>query len=334
MSDVALKVNEQTFGEVFNKLWPGFKAPFDEEVSALLYLRIEGEFHIVGAGKVEFNDGDTFTASEIDLAWDKLILHVGIDIPTITVGKFCIMELPPALKLILGVDCIEFPGGEVFTASPEYKIKLNLNAIVQFLVTEISTIADIEVKKGSKDGQDYWGIHLDPEAVNVDLVDIEDTLGQADALVVAGIAAAVKYINTIVPATFVIDVLLGVVGFSSLSEYILDILDIQDDVEEWLMRTLKVSIGIDQIIYQILLDFLLSSAPLYKIDDPISLMKEEIDGDVTGYGGFGTDGNAPPPPPPPPPSNGVTLNRVLAKVNQPDVVFSNDEMVVTFDFGN
>ena len=26
MSDVTLKVNEPTFAEVFNKIWPGFKA--------------------------------------------------------------------------------------------------------------------------------------------------------------------------------------------------------------------------------------------------------------------------------------------------------------------
>ena len=331
MGDVTLKVNEPTFGEVFNKLWPALKAPFDADVSAFLYFRIEGEFHIVGAGKVEFNDGDTFTASEIDLAWDKLILYVGIDIPTITVGKFCIVEIPDDLKPFLG-DCIEFPGGDIFTASPEYRIKLNLNAIVQFIITEISTVASIDVKHGSKSGQDYWGIHVNPEAVNVDLVDIEDTLGQADVLVAGAIAAAVVYIESIAPAAFAIDVLLGIVGFPSLSEYILDILDIQDEVEEWLMRTLKISIGIDQIIYQFILDFLLEDSPLYKIDDPVKIASGDTDDNTAGYGGFGVDGLAPPPPPPP--ANTVTLSKVEARVNQPDVMFTDDEMVVTFDLGS
>ena len=77
----------------------------------------------------------------------------------------------------------------------------------------------------------YWGIYLDPVAVHVEPIDIQDTLGQSTVLLIAAIDAAVQYIYSIAPEAFVIDALLGIVGFPSISEYILDILGIQDSVE-------------------------------------------------------------------------------------------------------
>ena len=123
-----------------------------------------------------------------------------------------------------------------------------------------------------------------------------------------------------------IERLLSVLGFPSLSEYILDILDIQDDVEEWLMRWLNMSIGIDQLIHQALLDAVLKGTALYKIDDPVTLMSEDVASDPTKYGGFGPSGEDAAT------AATVTLAKVAVRVLKPNVEFNDHEMVVTFDF--
>jgi hypothetical protein len=332
MSDVTLKVSEPAFGAVFNKLWPALSLPFNGSGSwAGLWGSVDGQFHVVGAGDVEFNDADSFTASEIDLNWDKLILKIGIDVPSIKVGKFCLLEVPDFLTDWFGSGClVEFPGGTLFTAVPDVYIKLNLNAIFQYIITEISIIGRIKVNYTTSTPPDsnYWGIYVDPIAVNVDPIDIQDTLGQSWILVAAAIDLAVQYIYSVAPATFVIDALLGVLGFPSISEWILDILDIQDDVEEWLMRWLNTSIGIDQLIYQALLDDILAGSALYEIDDPAKLIDEIVPSDPSKFGGYGPDG-----------TDGtttatVTLSKVQVGVLQPNVSFTDHEMIVTFDFAS
>jgi hypothetical protein len=331
MSDVTLKVSEKTFGEVFNKLWPAFKAPFSGDGSwAGLWGAVEGQFHIVQAGDVEFNDANTFTASEIDLQWDKLIFKIGIDIPTIKIGKFCLLPTPDFLKDFFGSDdcLVEFPGGQLFTAVPDPYVKFNLSAIFQYIITEITIISKVKMQFTTEPPPDsnYWGIYLDLVALHVEPIQIQDTLGQSTLLLIAAIDAAVQYIYSILPATFVIDVLLGIVGFPTLSEFILNILDIQESVEEWLTKWLNIPIGIDQLIYQKLFDAVLSDTALYKIDDPVTLLTELTPSDPTNYGGFGpsgADGTMP---------AVVTLAKVTANVLQPAVTFTSHEMMVTFDF--
>ena len=331
MSDVTLKVSEKTFGDVFNKLWPALKLPFSGDGSwAGLWGAVEGEFHIVKAGKVEFNDSNTFTASEIDFQWDKLIFKVGIDIPTIKIGEFCLLPTPDFLKGWFGSDdcLVVFPGGEFFTAVPDLYIKLNLSAIFQYIITEINIISRVKMQYTTSTPPDsnYWGIYLDLVALHVEPIQIQDTLGQSTLLLIAAIDGAVQYLYSIVPGTFVIDVLLGIVGFPTLSEFILNILDIQESVEEWLTKWLNTSIGIDQLIYQALFDAILSGTALYKIDDPVTLLSEDTPADPTKYGGFGpsgTDGKI---------SAIVTQPKVTVKVLEPTVAFSTHEMRVTFDF--
>jgi hypothetical protein len=145
------------------------KPPFSGDGSwGGLWGAIDSEFHIVKAGKVEFNDANTFTALEIDFKWDKLILKVGIDIPAIKIGKFCLVPVPDILESYFGDDClVEFPGGELFKAVPDLYIKLNLNDIFQFIITEISIISKVKIEHTSKPPDpDYWGIYLDPVAVD------------------------------------------------------------------------------------------------------------------------------------------------------------------------
>src|SRR5262245_60122937 len=127
MSDVTLKVSEQTFAEVFNLVYPGQSKKFKgespgakdagiktdesstETSKSKTYLHVtvpwfavDAELHLVGANGIEFNDGNTFTINEIDIAWDKLILKVGLDIPTMKFGGFCLFKVPKSVPVFGG----------------------------------------------------------------------------------------------------------------------------------------------------------------------------------------------------------------------------------------
>jgi hypothetical protein len=149
--------------------------PFKELASTEpgIAIDIEGEFHIVKAGDVESNPSDTFTASEIDLNWDKLVLRPGIDLPEIQVGKFCMVKMPTDLQWLFGdADClVEFPGMTLFTPKLDVDVKLDLTSIFEFITSEISIIAKVDVKHIVKPPDPHhWGIFVVPEAVNVDPV--------------------------------------------------------------------------------------------------------------------------------------------------------------------
>src|SRR5687767_14902378 len=118
MSDVTLKISEQWFGKVVHKLFvatmpnipfkgesPGSDILVSEETEEgkkiktylhvpLPWFGVEGQFHIIGAEDIEFNDSDTFTINELDIAWDKFIFKAGLDIPKLKFGGFCLVEVP------------------------------------------------------------------------------------------------------------------------------------------------------------------------------------------------------------------------------------------------
>src|SRR5215470_1442410 len=114
MSDVMFSVNENTFKAVFNKLYPTVKLPFDgSNALGPVWFGVEGEVHLENAGDIDFEDSDTFFLSEQKIGWDKLVLRLGFNLPTITVGKFCVLRMPDDAPILGGECLVEFPGGEL-----------------------------------------------------------------------------------------------------------------------------------------------------------------------------------------------------------------------------
>lgn len=356
MPDVTFKISEQTFGEVFNKVLskadiPLFKgeSPISEEAGiktseestgtskkAKTYLHVplpwfavEGKIHFAGANGVEFNDGNTFTINELDIAWDKLILKVGLDIPARKFGGFCLVRWPEDVPFYGGKCMVSVPKVELFTKAPDIEIPLDLSPIFEFIITEISAICSLELRLEDIKGEKFWAIYAEPIAVDADFVDIHGTLGQAPALVGAAVATVVLNFQAAFPAAWVMDAFLGFVGLPTMTSLVLDILDIHDDIEEWLMKALDQSIGIDNLLMEVIFDAILDGQELFKTPKLFEAVKEKkvLSNEVGGYA------EVPPPVPPPgPPPTEVTLAPVKFPIAKPQVQFDDDEMVLTFDF--
>ncbi|WP_225772117.1 hypothetical protein [Inquilinus sp. Marseille-Q2685] len=321
MSEVTFSVSERAFTAVFNKIYPSVQLPFDgsNTVAGIIWYGVDGAIHIEGAGEIRFEDGNTFLLKELKIGWDKLILRLGIDIPELTIGGFCLIRAPRGTPFIGGHCIVPFPKISLFTAKPDIgPLTLNLNAIVAYLITEISGRFSIGIRK---DG-DFQKIYADPQAVDVDPISISDTFGKLPTIVQAGVAAASAQMLALVPAAWMADVILSLLGAPTVTAYLLDLLDIHDDMEEWLMDVLHVSIGLDNLLYQVIFASMLERTELFKIEDPYPFVPA-MKLDTADFGGF----------PVVPATPDFMMPEVAAAILNPSVQFEAGVMTVRFDFG-
>ena len=88
MAHITAQITEEFFARLLTRaLSTQPSVTFSEPAAgSLVWFGATGKFHIAGCDGVEFEDGDTFLLSELDLAWEQLNLELGLDIPSFEVG--------------------------------------------------------------------------------------------------------------------------------------------------------------------------------------------------------------------------------------------------------
>ena len=321
MSDVTFVINEPTFNAVFSRALVSLgKRPFDGSTSVgPLWLGVAGVIHIDDPGDIDFEDGDTFLLNELDLGWDGLILRFGIDLPTTRIGDFCVFRFPDDTPFVGGECFFEFPGVTLFEGAPDIgPLKFNLNSIIPFIVTEISGRFTIAIRP---DGA-FQSLYADVEAIDVDPISINDTFGKLPAILKAAIVACAAVVVSKVPQVWLIDALLGILGVPSVTQWILNLLDIGDDAEEWLMDKLNFSIGIDDLIAQAILDLVLKDTALFTLEDPFPFIPD-MTALTEDFGGW---------PGPAPTTPQFAISKVAAGITNASAAFDEDHLSIRFDF--
>lgn len=213
--------------------------------------------HLEG-GTVDLRADNTVRISELDLRWDRLKFILGIDIPEICVGGGCI-DLPwPIPDLCLPRVC-------VFSDDPDISIEPDLAA---FVAQEVSFTGSLLAKyhiSTTPGESNQWQIFIDPQTIDVDLFDFPDIVGNLieDALT--------DLITALIPGGPVRDLIIAIIG--GITDLIRDILDIPDDLQEWLSDLFNVSFGLLDFIGTLILDYFASDNPIYRIDDPFQIME-------------------------------------------------------------
>lgn len=264
---------------------------FSENAVKELFKTVRDSIHIVKSGgstgtfSATYNAGirltggiidlkgspDEIKINELDVVYDPLSVNLAVNIPEIKIGGFCIIPNP------FGGCILRAPEIKLFSANPDINIPINLSGLIE---SEISGGFGLKVKYFDNPANasmnvyqahqtnlaDKWRFHLDPRWIDLDIIDISDTVGNIlDSIV-----------NTFINGVFgglpgwakdILNYLLG-----GLVDIVRGILDIGDDIDEWLSDLLGTSFGLFDFITNTVSDYFANKYPLYELENPYPIL--------------------------------------------------------------
>lgn len=273
MAHLTVAANESTFTEIFNGVRDSLSfAKADSGSFGPFTAGYDIKAHLEG-GSVDLRADNTVLVDELDIKWDKLDLTLGFDIPEICVGGFCIIPTPFGCALRAPKLC-------VFDDNPDVSITLPLGGITSEitmagrLVTRYFVdparppgMNDWDAQETTPPVYNRWQIFLDPEFVDIDPIDVADTVGD---LLEAAVDAVVDDLLGFLPgwARKLIKAILG-----PIIDLIRAVLDIPDDIQEWVSDLLNVSFGLLDIITQFVLEYFAAKTPIAFVEDPFPILE-------------------------------------------------------------
>ena len=230
--------------------------------SGLLELDWDIALHLTvtpGKSSVTLNDPaagkpGTIGVVAVDVHWDKLAVSLGVNLPAITIGGFCIIPNP------WGGCLVRAPEITIFGGDPDLTIPLDLSG---WLVSTLSFEAAPKISPLTHGSQGYEAIYLDPTWVDLELVNIAESVSNLiDLIIQAALAPLPSWAR---------DAIETVIG--PLDQWIATQLGIAQDVDQWLWNTLKIA-GLWDAITTLIADQLLRDVPLVKVPNPVTIKGE------------------------------------------------------------
>lgn len=307
MADIELALSEKTAQQVFNTLKARIKdSRSGSKDMGALSVKWDVGFRLEN-GKIDFQNNNTVRIRELDVVYDPLKLEIGFDIPEVCVGGQCIVPSPWGCVVRLPKKCF-------FKSDPDIKLPLNLSGIVR---SEISTTCGVRTEyfdDPQNNALNVWTAHamgipnkwrffLNPGWFDIDVIDIADTVGTImDKLIDAAVDALLGWLPG-----WAQDLVKAILG--SFSKLIRKILDIGDDIDEWLSNLLGVSLGIFDLIVQLVAEHFAKLYPIFEFEDPYPIMPAEAG------------------------PNGAQLVSVLLRILDPKVVVTDPELTISASVG-
>ena len=268
MPHLRVAASEAAFKKLFDKVVEKFvleKA--DHKDLGPFTAGYDIKIHLEG-GKVDLRADGTVQVKELDIKWDRLNLSLGINIPEFCIPGFCLIPNP------FGGCLVEIPPLCAFSADPDIEIVLPLGGLITSeisitgrLSTRYHMNPDRPADMDQWDAQlqdpplnNTWQLFLDPQFVDIDLVDVADSVGD---LLDQAIEDAVAALGIPGPIAAVL---------GSVVDIVRTILDIPDDIQEWLSDLLGVSLGLENIIGQALIEHFVTDEPLFELEDPYPIL--------------------------------------------------------------
>jgi hypothetical protein len=273
MSDVTIAASANAFEQLFIALRNNFTfsksdsasfGPFSASYSVAMHL--EG-------GTLTLNDDGTIEIKDVDIVWDTLKVEVCFNLPGWCVPSFCIVP-DPWNGCLVG-----FPG---FCLGGPICAPLDLSG----LVSEISDVkaslapmyyidparmpgwSDLDAELNGHPNK--WRIFIDPEWVNVEPIDIPDTV--TDLLDNAVKNAIDNAIPSWVPGV-VKDILWALIG--PILDLVTSVLGIVGSIADWLADLLDNQFNLLADIETAIADYFASQYPIFEFEDPYPILAAE-----------------------------------------------------------
>src|SRR4051812_18135080 len=125
MSHLTLAVNEKAFNKVVKKATEAFAVshsdsghfgPFSASYS--VGIKLDG-------GTIDLQSDGSIKISELDVIYDPLKVTLGLNIPTVTIGGFCIIPNP------FGGCILRAPKITLFSGDPDISVPIDLSGLIQ-----------------------------------------------------------------------------------------------------------------------------------------------------------------------------------------------------------
>lgn len=230
--------------------------------------------HLEG-GTIELRNDGTIRIKELDIKWDTAQVCFGIDIPEICIGGFCIIPSPWGCILRAPRIC-------VFSDNPDIEVCLDIGGLI---TSEISATVTPHMRYSTNhpaamndwDARDAliwnrWQLVVDIETLDFDLFDIADIVGD---LLHNALEAAVSGLLGFLPG-WAQDLVLAILG--PIIDLVVAIIDLPDDVGEWLSDLLGVSLGLFNAILTAVANHYAAGHPLLELEDGFPLPIPNVGG--------------------------------------------------------
>lgn len=246
-----------SFSDSGSGSFSGFTASYS------IAIKLEG-------GTVDLRNDNTIKVSELDIKATTLQVGIGFDIPEICIGGWCIPMPWPIPDICLPKIC-------AFSANPDININLDLSGIwtmelsltaspvIKYRIDPGRTPAMTDLDAEDTGVPNKWQLFIDPVTVDIDLFDIADIVGN---LLENAVRNAIDGLLGFLPG-WIKDLILAILG--PIIDLIRWILDIPDDIGEWLSDLLGVSLGLFNVIVNAIADYFAAKTPLYEFEDPFPI---------------------------------------------------------------
>jgi hypothetical protein len=262
-------------------------------------------------GSIDLTNAGTVHIRELDITYDPMILKLGINLPHIQIGGECILRLfgkcrirLPRIDIFGGNPDIVVPvnlsGLITSEFSGEFKVKTSrqvlaakgmrsdhqahfdadtsneirdrfrarVDTIPLLPSSAVNAIADAFVPMVKSNLADKWQFFLHDVWHDLDIIDVAGT--------------AENILRNLLD--YILDVILSPIPsvLRSVARAILDpiidaieaVLDVGDDVLEWLSSLFRISFGVLNIIAQLILNFFGGMVPFYQFETPYPMLKD------------------------------------------------------------
>lgn len=283
MSDLTVAIADRVVDEVFRKIVDKLKFEHaGASPGSPVSLRYDVAFHFrndtLVQPRLELRDDGTVFLHDLKILWDKLELTVGVDIPEVCVGGFCIVPDPTDGCLVRA------PRVCLFGGNPDFSFTLALDQLVTSEISveggfrivhfdnpaRLPTDSDWDAHRNQR--ANGWQMFLVPTIVHVDPFHIADIVGD---LFKSAIEDNVNGLLGDAPG-WAKDLIKAILG--GIETLIRATLNIGDDVVEWLENQLNGPVGLRDIIETFVADYLANRTPVPLVEDPMALLDNDPHG--------------------------------------------------------
>jgi hypothetical protein len=225
---------------------------------------------VLKGGTLELRDDGTVRLRELDARWDKLDFTLGVTMPEVCFGGGFV-DLP--------FGTVHLPGINVFSGDPSVSVTVDLAPLVKH---ELSLVASpliqhfdpattaigkhcqqLHTALDIDDTKPQWRVFCDPQTIDLDPFDFADTVGDLFE------QAFTDAVDALLPRGPVRDLILAAIG--SAADLLRTLLDIPDDISEWLSDLFNVSFGVFNLILQFVAGFFGTCVSFFQLDDPFPM---------------------------------------------------------------